>query len=227
MQDDIDKIEYNSDIIYNKKFKILKEYYAKSEKWDSEFINNNPVSIKKSLEMYERINSLNPSLVIDAGCGDNLHKHKIKNLIGFDPFLEPEHRFPNTPGPDFKSSILDANFELESADAVLALGSINFISYEYIQQNFEKIYSWVKPNGLIEFKTHDGFSSLITRTDKNFHKKWGIWSREMIDYFTKTYNLDYVVEPEVFLFESENDQDAQNRWGKDSNYKKFWTWIKL
>ena len=35
--------------------------------------------------LVEEINKLDPNLVIDAGCGINFLKGKIKNLIGYDP----------------------------------------------------------------------------------------------------------------------------------------------
>ncbi|HAI37401.1 MAG TPA: hypothetical protein DCM40_04300, partial [Maribacter sp.] len=33
--------------------------------------------------LVEEINKLNPGLVIDAGCGINFFKGKIKNLVGY------------------------------------------------------------------------------------------------------------------------------------------------
>lgn len=150
-------------------------------------------------EMYERINSKNPTLVIDAGCGRNKHKEKIKNLIGFDP-----SPFPNI---DFCSTILDADFENESADAVLALGSIQFFSKDYIKQNIEKVLSWCKPNGLIEMRiAPDKFS-----TSETWH--YCHWEIPWISEFTNEFNLAYIVEPIHYV-------------NTDGNNRVRWTWVK-
>ena len=139
-------------------------------------------------EMYARVNALNPTLVIDAGCGKNQHKPFIQNLIGFD--ASP---FPNV---DINCAILDAQFEPSSADAVLCLGSIQYISREYILANINKVISWVKPGGLIEMRVmlNDEFS-------KEYHAIYDKdavrypWDDQLRNEITEKYNLEYVVEP--------------------------------
>ena len=139
-------------------------------------------------EMYARVNALNPTLVIDAGCGQNQHKPFIKNLIGFDasPF----------PGVDRNCAILDAQFEPASADAVLCLGSIQYISKEYILANIDKVISWVKPGGLIEMRTmlNDTFSQEYHAVyDKDAVRY--LWDDRLRNKITEKYNLEYVVDP--------------------------------
>jgi SAM-dependent methyltransferase len=139
-------------------------------------------------EMYARVNALDPTLVIDAGCGKNKHKPFIKNLIGFDasPYL----------GVDMNCAILDAPFEPASADAVLCLGSIQYINEEYILANIDKVISWVKPGGLIEMRVmlNDAFS-------QEYHKVYDKdavrhpWDDQLRNKITEKYNLEYVVEP--------------------------------
>ena len=137
-------------------------------------------------EMYARINALNPTLVIDAGCGRNNHKAHIKNLIGFDasPFTEVDIHCP----------ILEAPFETETADAVLALGSVQYISREYILANMEKIISWVKPGGLIEIRVK--FNNTFSQ---EYHKVYDkdvvryLWDDELRNEITKKYNLEYPI----------------------------------
>ena len=89
----------------------------------------------------EKATSVNPQLVIDAGCGHNVYKNVIPNVIGFDP-----GDYANL---DLKSTILEAEFELESADVILALGSIHFVSKPYIKKNIKKLLSWLKPGGIM------------------------------------------------------------------------------
>jgi hypothetical protein len=97
------------------------------------------------LNLINEINDLDPDLVIDAGCGHNRYKGHIKNLIGFDP--QP------FPFADIISNIEDINFRPESADVVMALGSIQFGDREYIESQVERITSWVKPGGFIVMRT--------------------------------------------------------------------------
>lgn len=142
-------------------------------------------------EMYDRINALKPSLVIDAGCGKNQHKYFIKNLIGFD--ASP---YPNV---DMHCAIQDAPFEPNCADAVLALGSVQYISRDYVLKNIEKIISWVKPGGLIEMRVvfNDDFSRAYHQIyDKDAVRFF--WDDELREEITSTYNLQYEVEPWIY-----------------------------
>lgn len=158
-------------------------------------------------EMYDRVNALNPTLVIDAGCGKNKHKPFIQNLVGFDasPYTHV----------DLNCSILDAPFEPESADAVLALGSIQYISREYILENIDRVISWVKPGGLIEMRVmlHDQCSiDYHAVYDKDAVRYF--WDDELRNEVTQKYDLEYVVEPWVY-----NATAAQEM--LDKKYRKF------
>lgn len=95
--------------------------------------------------LISEINDLDPDLVIDAGCGHNRFKGHIKNLIGFDqePF----------PFADIQSSIEKINFRKNSADVVMALGSIQFGDRDFVRSQMKKITSWVKPGGFIVMRT--------------------------------------------------------------------------
>ena len=147
-------------------------------------------------ELYERVNARNPSLVIDAGCGRNPHKAHIPNLIGFDP-----SPFPDI---DFQSTILDAEFEPECADVVLSLGSIQFISHDYIRENIDKIVGWCKPGGIIEMRIALGQFP---------NKRHCGWAPGMLNEFTEKYNFSFLVEPVVY------DTEGMGK-------RKRWTWLK-
>ena len=85
-------------------------------------------SIEKYRNLVDKINELNPTLVIDVGCGGNHLKHRIKNLVGID--IAPY------PTADINVGIRDADkiFKPGCADAVMALGSINIGSDTQIYQ---------------------------------------------------------------------------------------------
>lgn len=148
-------------------------------KFDPKFWSGDHFQVNHNFdELYKRINDLNPTLVIDAGCGRNLHKPYIKNLFGFDASPFPEI--------DLQSTILDAPFAIGCADAVLSLGSVQFISRDYVIQNMEKIISWVKPGGLIEMRvrTYEPSKNFIMPVHHFF------WEEELIDFVSKKYNLE-------------------------------------
>lgn len=155
-------------------------------------------------EMYQEINLLNPTLVIDAGCGRNIHKEYIKNLVGFDasPFPEADYHF----------TILDATFETESADAVLCLGSVQFIDKDYIVKNMEKIISWVKPGGLLVMRVvyADDFVTNYWKTySPNSLSMRCLWNDELRNYITKKHNLEYKIVP--WQYQSEIDEKNHNK----------------
>lgn len=181
----------------------------------------------KLTELYDRINSLNPKLVIDAGCGRNAHKKHIKNLVGFDasPFPEVDYHCP----------ILEAPFEPESADAVLCLGSVQFINRDYIIENMNKVISWVKPGGLIEMRV-----MVVDEQTKKFWKEYDHktvkypWNDDLRNEITKKHNLEYFIEP--WTYQSEVNEDALKKRNRDTNeeivrlrasqHRQCWTWRK-
>ena len=135
----------------------------------------------------EKATSVNPQLVIDAGCGHNVYKNVIPNVIGFDP-----GDYANL---DLKSTILEAEFELESADVILALGSIHFVSKPYIKKNIKKLLSWLKPGGIMICR-----AIYDTEFIKNFHflnnKKHHVpWSEDFLNSLTEEFELEFEVEP--------------------------------
>jgi SAM-dependent methyltransferase len=145
-------------------------------------------------EMYDRVNALNPKLVIDAGCGNNRHKPFIQNLIGFDasPYKDVDMCCP----------ILEAPFDPASADAVLALGSVQYISREYILANMKKIIGWVKPGGLIEIRVM--LNDVLSQEYHKVYDKGAVrypWDDELRHEITRNYNLEYVIEPWIYKTE--------------------------
>lgn len=165
--------------------------------------------------LIEEINSLDPDLVLDVGCGHNRFKGHIKNLIGFDqePF----------PFADLQMSIEDAKFRLESADIALVLGSVQFGSKETIELQLDKIVSWVKPGGYIVMRTKQ------KRFRKNvdlYKDKRYTWSLEDVEYFTKKYELILLKSPVIEEVYKKDNEVASTKmswwWQKAGERKKYY-----
>ena len=208
-----------TDLYYNT---ILTKRYNPETWWGDAYQENAGLE-----EMYARVNALDPKLVIDAGCGRNKHKEHIKNLIGIDASPFPE--------VDINCPILEATFQPNSADVVLALGSVQFISREYIIENMEKLISWVKPGGLIEMRVlvHD-------KTAKDWIEQYdrqGVkvpWDAELREYITNQYNLKYLIDPWTYQATASIDVIKQNEhkikgegaMSKRDLKRECWTWRK-
>jgi hypothetical protein len=129
------------------------------------------------INLVEEVNALNPDLVIDAGCGKNRFKGHIQNLIGFDM-----QQFPFV---DIPLGFDEIEFRKESADVVLALGSIQFGNREIVERHLAKVVSWVKPGGYIVMRTQSDMRFKIP----NFQETHYIWTEEDVDLFSKQFNL--------------------------------------
>jgi len=129
------------------------------------------------INLIEEINSLDPDLVIDVGCGHNRFKGHIKNLIGFD-----QQPFPMA---DLHSTIQEINFRPECADVLLILGSIQFGSKENVYKDFEKAVSWLKPGGHIVMRTLYEFKEEeLPYSDVHY-----VWTDDDIKYLQEKHNL--------------------------------------
>lgn len=94
-----------------------------------------------------KVNRLSPRFVVDIGCGFNLFKKAIPNLIGID--LVNEHA-------DLVCDFADAPIAPESIDVALALGSINFGDAEDIRRQLRTARSWLAPYGLLIMRGNPG-----------------------------------------------------------------------
>lgn len=88
----------------------------------------------------------NPKNVIDVGCGYNEFKDKIPNLIGIDPYNN---------AADYMVDILEFT-SAKQFDAVVALGSINFGTYDDIEQRFAKCISLLADGGRMYMRVNPG-----------------------------------------------------------------------
>ena len=98
------------------------------------------------LAIIDEVNAMNPTAVIDIGCGYNEFKGKIQNLTGIDPYNSRA---------DIMSTLLE--FEAEQQyDVAICLGSINFGSSDKIIKELTAAANLVKDGGLLYFRVNPG-----------------------------------------------------------------------
>ena len=125
--------------------------------------------------LVEEINKLNPQSVLDVGCGYHPFKDRIQNLVGIDPYND---------AADYEVDILDYKVRTESHDVIIALGSINFISRDEIEQRFAHCVSLLKPGGRFYLRANPGIPHKTGPWVDIFP-----WSFEVVKQLEETYNL--------------------------------------
>jgi SAM-dependent methyltransferase len=93
--------------------------------------------------MIADINALTPELVLDLGCGANLYKAHIPNLIGLEAV---------TKEADVTGLIEDLPFDNNSTDVCICMGSVNFGSHELINAQLDEIQRVTRPGGRAYFR---------------------------------------------------------------------------
>jgi hypothetical protein len=81
------------------------------------------------LSLVDSVNSLDPNLVLDVGCGQNFYKDKIKNLVGVDIFGND---------CDLCFDYFNSDYA-DKADAILVLGVLEYGSPEEVHQKLVRI----------------------------------------------------------------------------------------
>lgn len=119
------------------------------------------------MALVQQVNDLKPKVVVDVGCGYNLFKGKIPNLIGIDLVNE---------AADIVCDLKDAPIRDESIDVALALGSINFGDQENILSSLQIVHRWLVPGGTLFMRANPG--EPIGDDIEVFP-----WSEEMVDVF--------------------------------------------
>jgi hypothetical protein len=102
---------------------------------------------RSGYSLVDEINKLRPRIVVDIGCGFNLFKPKIPNLIGIDL---ANHN------ADLVCDMRDAPFKAGSVDVALALGSINFGSREKVTEELSIVHRWLVSGGLLYLRVNPG-----------------------------------------------------------------------
>jgi hypothetical protein len=127
-----------ADIIDNE---VLTKYFSKV--WQPE-----TKKYKYSgLAIIDEVNAMDPTAVIDIGCGYNEFRGKIQNLIGIDPY---NHR------ADVKATVLEYQVTDIKYDVAICLGSINFGSSDKIIKELTAAVNLVKDGGVLYFRVNPG-----------------------------------------------------------------------
>jgi len=135
---------------------------------------NFPYSYEKFLShsltnenLVEELNSYDANIILDVGCGVNPFKGKVKNLIGLD--------VADYPAADLIAPIEKAkDFFLEgSIDVIVALGSINFGTFDNIITQLGIMIDLVKPGGTLILRGRGKNRRSIVRNERAFiHHQW-------------------------------------------------------
>jgi hypothetical protein len=125
--------------------------------------------------LVDEINRLNPRSVLDVGCGYHPFKGRIHNLVGIDPYND---------AADYEVDILDYDVKPGSHDVIIALGSINFNSQEYLERRFAKCVELLAPGGRFYLRANPGIPHKTGPYVDIFP-----WSFGVVTEFANRYNL--------------------------------------
>lgn len=126
-------------------------------------------------DLADEVNKLNPTNVLDVGCGYHPFKGRIQNLIGIDPYNNCA---------DYEVDILDYKIKPESHDVIIALGSINFNSKEDIEERFKHCVNLLTKGGKFYLRANPGIPHKTGPYVDIFP-----WSFEIVNEFAEKYNL--------------------------------------
>jgi len=177
-----------------------------------------------SLNLIPFVNERNPKLVIDIGCGKNNFKGLIPNLIGLDVSDYPEADFNMSLEEVYNRNI----FQHGCADVVMALGSLNFGTFDNIISQFGMAIDWVKPGGIfiVRVRLHlDKEEAFHTRGHQQHN-----WNWENVDEMHEAYKdkVEYLIEPalEKAAGGLPEEKHGEPDFGRPPVDLAVWTWIK-
>ena len=126
-------------------------------------------------QLAEEINAQNPKNVLDVGCGFHPFKGRICNLIGIDPYNH---------NADYMVDILEYQVRPATHDHIIALGSINFNSFDDIEKRFAHCVELLAPGGRMYFRVNPGISHANGPWIDIFP-----WSFETVNHFCDKFHL--------------------------------------
>lgn len=151
---------------------LLNEYFSKH--WHTK----TPSFVYSGFAILDKISPNDK--VIDIGCGDNLFKDKIKNLIGIDPAND---------AADVITTIEDFTPQTKF-DVALCLGSINFGDEYIIANQIEKINSLLEHKAKVFWRLnpgrHDHPDQMCNEID------FFPWTFEKLEQFAKQYGFKQI-----------------------------------
>jgi hypothetical protein len=126
--------------------------------------------------------------VIDIGCGRNLFKPLLPNLIGVDPATDEA---------DYKIPFLEFDTD-QKFDVALCLGSVQFGTLDNIKEHLYKINSLLTPNGRIYWRcngntgTPDWFFKWTFELHQELSTEFGYTLNECKwDYYSPDHDQSY------------------------------------
>lgn len=151
--------------------------------------------------LVDEVNALTPKNVLDVGCGYNQFKHKIRNLVGIDPYNSRA---------DYNISILD--FAGPQYDVVMCLGSINFGTPTKLKAELDKVWQHTRGGGYQFWRVNPGLQHPPSSTHDDFHKwiDFYDWHQDIIFDYCRDYDM------QLMRFETE-----YNRWGAERLFFKL------
>ena len=115
--------------------------------------------------------------VLDVGCGINVFKQIIPNLIGIYPAFEQA---------DYQTTIEEFKID-KKFDVAFCLGSINFGSYEDIRHQIKCVVNYLKPNSRIYWRCNPGLYDHGNTQCKSI--KFFPWSSEQLETFANEFGF--------------------------------------
>jgi len=160
----------------------LKDHF--SQDWAEIIRVTSPAKTGSGYTAARVINKLNPGLVLDIGCGNNMMKQYIPNLIGID-------LLPYNGNADIVGDVMDIlpRFKDNSVDAIRSVGPFNFGTKDEIVELILECKRVLKPGGLICSHARPGRISDETQ----FQQRGMIhypWTRDAIRQFSNELDLE-------------------------------------
>lgn len=126
---------------------------------------------ESSENLVDWLNDQKANLILDCGCGTNPYKGLVPNVIGMDAANYPEADI----GGMSVEEVYAANiFQDGCADIVMALGSINFGTYENVKNMIQTLTKWCKPGGTIVLRARLMDHTYMGNNKPYDHYQWDI-----------------------------------------------------
>ena len=108
-------------------------------------------------QLIEKLKKENYNIILDLGCGKNIYKKHITNIIGIDKY--PEYMTFGKVNADIIADIGDLPFKNETVDAILTLGGIGEppedTTMKVLDKQIKEIKRVLKPKGVVYGRTRN------------------------------------------------------------------------
>ena len=165
-----------------RRIETLKDHFAYD--WAQVVRHTSPTKTGSGYNAVKVFKTLDPKLILDIGCGNNMMKKYIPNTIGID-------LLPYDGNADIVDDVLNfmAKFKDNTVCGIRSVGPYNFGTELEIKQLIGECKRILKPGGLICAHARPGRKSDSTE----FQKRGMIhypWTRAAVHKFSKEFNLE-------------------------------------